>query len=145
MYCILSKEPISNFFASEDQRGYIDSKDFFAVQGLITKKNLYDKIAGWVNYYSLFEKVPCYLAVMTDNYYFSHTQKTSHSIFMTIKWDNLPDEKLPFEKQKKYVLPKEQRLWELGYFMGIYQMIKTHNFRIQPFYEIKLTGDNNYE
>ena len=146
MYCILSKESISNFFTSEDQREYIDSKDFFAIQGLITKKNLYDKIAGWVNYYPLFERVPFYLAVMTDNYFFSHTQKTSHNIFMTLKWDNLPDERLPFEEQKKYVLPKEQRLWNgFGYFIEIYQMIKAHNFRIQPYYEIKLTGNADAE
>lgn len=138
MYCILSKEPIFNFFSSENQKEYIDSKDFFAIQGLITKKNFYDKVAGWVNYYPLFENDPLYLAVMTDNFFFKHTQKTSRT-FTTLKWDRVPDDP---DTQKDFVLPKDKRLWQgFGYFISICQMIKTHNFRIQPFYEIKLTGN----
>ena len=98
MYCILSKESISNFFTSEDQREYIDSKDFFAIQGLITKKNLYDKIAGWVNYYPLFERVPFYLAVMTDNYFFSHTQ----TIFQMKDYRLKNRKNMYYQKSKDY-------------------------------------------
>ena len=142
MYCILSKEPISNFFEAENQREYMESKDFFILESMLTKKNFYEKIHIRVNFYALFDNAPLYMAVMTDNYFYNHKQKSNINSSLYVKWDKLPDERLPFEEQKKYVLPKEQRLWDdLGYFIGIYQMVITHNFRVQPYYEIKLNGN----
>ena len=70
MYCVLSQNPIKDFFQATSKTEYAYNSNYFSVKPYIKKKDIYDSLFGWVNWYPLFERKPLFLAVMTDNYWF---------------------------------------------------------------------------
>ena len=142
MNIIISRKPIKELLDSKNSDKYIDSLDFILIKTFLTKKDVYDRLACWLNWYAIFSNIPVYLGVLSDEFYYKYNIKPSSSMYT--KWDNIPTSAGPsnFDELGKQSLPDEQRLWHHeSYVHSIYEFyIKNNNFKHNPFIEIYLDG-----
>lgn len=127
MYCILSHNPIKDFFQATSKTEYAYNSNYFSIKPYIKKKDVYDSLFGWVDWYSLFENKPLFLAVMTDNYWYRNIDESERirRTALFTNWNNIPSNILEMEDRKyKTVILK-------------------NNFNENEIVEIKLGGKTN--
>lgn len=147
MYCVLSQNPIKCFFQSKNKTEYAYSSNYFSFKTNVKKKDIYDSLFGWVNWYAIFENKPLFLSVMTDNYWFRNIDESEdiRSSVLFANWGNIPSNELQINSNKfKNPLAIDSRLWnDSSYFESIYEVIKFNNFNKTEMIEIKLDGVSN--
>lgn len=147
MYCVLSQNPIKDFFQATSKTEYAYNSNYFSVKPYIKKKDIYDSLFGWVNWYPLFERKPLFLAVMTDNYWFRNINDSEdiRRSALFANWGNIPSNILQMKDRKyKSPLPEKDRLWnDPDYFKSMCDVILKNNFNENEIVEIKLDGKNN--
>lgn len=147
MYCILSQNPIKDFFQATSKTEYAYNSNYFSIKPYIKKKDVYDSLFGWVDWYSLFENKPLFLAVMTDNYWYRNIDESERirRTALFINWNNIPSNILEMKDRKyKSPLPEKARLWnDSDYFKSMCEVILKNNFNENEIVEIKLDGKTN--
>ena len=114
MYCVLSQNPIKCFFQSKNKTEYAHSSNYFSFKTNVKKKDIYDSLFGWVNWYAIFENKPLFLSVMTDNYWFRNIDESEdiRRSVLFANWGNIPSNELQINSNKfKNPLAIDTRLW----------------------------------
>ena len=147
MYCILSQNPIKDFFQATNKTEYAYNSNYFSIKPYIKKKDIYDNLYAWVDWYTVFDNKPLFLTVMTDKYWFRNVDE-SESIrrsILFVNWGNIPSNILEM-KDRKYKSPLQEkaRLWnDSDYFKSMCEVILKNNFNENEIVEIKLGGKTN--
>lgn len=144
MICILTEISFSNICDQPNIKKYIDNCDYFSLKTDIKhKKQIYDEMWIWIDWYAIYSNKPLYLVIMTDNmwYYYTRNNELKHKCKLT-HWKLIPAYADEWGKNKPLFM--ELRMWNSRkYFRSICDNIEKEDFTGKKIKQVKLDGNIN--
>lgn len=111
MVIFLAQIPYEEFKALPDKKTYALQCDFVSIKTRIKKRNLYEEVYAWAEWYNLFSATPLYLYIIKDKEWQITLENDGlkNSVRFT-NWKTIP--KNTFEAESYNMIPESERLWQ---------------------------------